>query len=66
MNRPPANDPPVDHIVLLILFVLLLFASPLMFWWADRGSVWYLPYLFWLLVIVVGAWIFNRRGHHDP
>lgn len=55
----------MDHVVVLILFVLLLFASPFVFWWLNQGSAWYLPYLFWLLVIAAGAWIFRRHGRHD-
>ena len=66
MTHSPDSEPHIDHIVLLILFILLVFASPLVFWWMNPGSAWYLPYLFWLLVIVAGAWIFKRRGRHDP
>lgn len=65
MSRSSDNDPPMDHVVVLILFVLLLFASPFVFWWLNQGSAWYLPYLFWLLVIAAGAWIFRRHGRHD-
>ena len=60
MIRPPESDPPIDKVVLLVLTALFLFASPLIFWWTDSDSVWYLPYLLWLLIIGVGAWVFTR------
>jgi hypothetical protein len=68
MPRPPENAPPVDSLVVLILFVLLLFASPVVYWWSSEGRLWYLPYLLWLLAIGLGAWLFRRRGdrHHEP
>lgn len=54
----------LDRVVLLFLLGLLLFASPLKDWINSFGA-WYLPYLFWLLLIVLGAWLQYLRGHHD-
>jgi hypothetical protein len=66
MIEPPENDPPIDSVLLLGLLVLLLFVSPLVFWWTDPESGWYLPYLLWLAVILAGAWVFARRdGSRD-
>jgi hypothetical protein len=62
MTRPPENDPPVDTLVLLILLGILLFASPVILWWTDPESPWYLPYLLWLLIIALGGWLFSRHG----
>ena len=62
MKRQPENDPPVDTLVLLILFGVLLFASPVILWWTDPESPWYLPYLLWLFLIVLGGWLFNRKN----
>jgi hypothetical protein len=40
--------------------------SPLVRWWAADDSPWYLPYLLWLLLIVLAAWVVQRGGsHHD-
>lgn len=61
MTRPPEADPPADTLVLLILFGLLLFASPVILWWTDRESPWYLPYVLWFLLIGLGIWVFSRR-----
>jgi len=61
MPRSPENDPPVDTLVLLILFGVLLFASPVVLWWTDPESPWYLPYLLWLLLIGLGGWLFRRH-----
>ena len=50
---------------LLILFALLLFASPLTFLWARDDTLWFLPYALWLLIIVIGAWRQVRYSRHD-
>jgi hypothetical protein len=65
MTPRPENDPPLDHVVPLILLVLLFFASPFVYWWADRGGLWYAPYLLWLLVIALGSRIFNHRDRRE-
>jgi len=64
MNQPPDHEPSVDNIVLLALFALLLFASPLVFWWSSAGGRWYLPYLFWLALIVLSALVFRGGRRH--
>jgi thiol:disulfide interchange protein len=60
MPRSPENDPPVDTLLLLVLFGVLLFASPVVLWWTDPQSPWYLPYLLWGLLIALGGWLFGR------
>ncbi|MGD2081334.1 MAG: hypothetical protein PVF91_00085 [Chromatiales bacterium] len=62
MARPPATDRQLDVVLLLGLFALLLFASPMTEWWAAPGKPWYLPYLFWALIIGLGGWLQRRRG----
>jgi uncharacterized membrane protein SirB2 len=68
MRRPPTHDPLPDNVLLLTLLTLLLFASPMVFWWTDADSPWYWPYLLWLIVIVLGARVFRDRSgdRHDP
>ena len=68
MPRTPENDPPVDALVLLILLGILLFASPVILWWTDPESPWYLPYLLWLTLIALGGLLFGRYNHSrtDP
>lgn len=61
MERPPETDPPTDVLTLLILLGVLLFASPLVFWWTDPETPWYTAYLLWLLLIGLGAWLFSRK-----
>ena len=53
----------LDRVVLLFLFALFLFASPLVAWWAGPGRPWYLPYLLWLAVVLLALWL--QRGR-DP
>jgi len=54
-----------ESTVLLLLFVLFLFASPFTTWWAVNLQVWFLPYILWLLVILIGAWLHFRFRNHD-
>lgn len=55
----------VDRVIVLFLFTLLLMISPLVGWWAGDDSPWYLPYLLWLLVIMLAAWLQRRYGRDD-
>ena len=50
--------------MLLFLFGLLLFCSPLALWWAAVATAWYLPYVLWLALIALIAWA-ARRSPHD-
>ena len=49
-----------DKVILLFAFALFLLVSPLLVWWASDDSPWYLPYLLWLVIIVLAAWL--QRG----
>ncbi len=49
-----------DKVILLFAFALFLLVSPLLVWWASDESPWYLPYLLWLVIIVLAAWL--QRG----
>jgi hypothetical protein len=53
----------LDRVVLLFLFGMLLFFSPFTFWWAATTRVWYLPYVLWLGLVVLIAWVVHPR--HD-
>lgn len=58
-DRP--TDKTIERTVLLVLLALVLFASPVMFAWAQDHSPWYTPYLLWSVVIAGVAWINYRR-----
>jgi hypothetical protein len=45
----------VDKTLLLFIFGLLLFASPLVGWWATPASHWLVPYVLWGILIVLIA-----------
>lgn len=64
MLIPPENDLR-DASVLIGLLAMLLFASPLLSWWARDDHPWYVLYLLWLIVIGLGALIHSRRGGYD-
>lgn len=63
MALRPDSGRHYDSAVLSFLVGLLLFLSPLTFWWASTAKVWYLPYLLWLGWIVVIAWAMRRLRH---
>ncbi len=51
------TDRQLDKVILLFAFALFLLVSPLLVWWASDDSPWYLPYLLWLVIIVLAAWL---------
>ena len=64
----PKNPDPIrlrESAFLLALFALFLFATPLTIWWASDGAHWLVPYMLWLLVILLGAWLSRRYSQHD-
>ena len=54
-------DKTLERTLLLVLVALMLFASPVMFAWAQDASPWFVPYALWLAVIAGAAWISHRR-----
>lgn len=56
-----APDKTLERTLLLVLLALVLFASPVMFAWAQDDSPWYAPYILWSAVIAGSAWISRRR-----
>ncbi|MCG8429270.1 MAG: hypothetical protein MI754_18110 [Chromatiales bacterium] len=65
MTKRYEPDKQRESTFLLALFVIFIFASPLTFWWANDDHPWFLPYLLWLLIILIGAWLTKRHRHHD-
>ena len=64
MPEPDQGSNLRDNTLLLGLFVLLLFSSPILAWWTAPTNVWYLPYLLWLGIILLIVWVHRRR--HEP
>ena len=64
MRETPPPDRQIDRTLALGLLILLLFSTPVMMWWTSPDSLWYLPYLLWLGVILSIAWVNRRR--HEP
>ena len=65
MARQPDSDQQKEHTLLLSLFALFLFASPFTVWWASGHQPWFIPYLLWLLIILLCFWLSIRYRHHD-
>ena len=65
MAAPERRIRYLDAVVAVFVLALLLFVSPAMYLWTAPGSPWYLPYLLWLLIIVLGVWAWRQRSRHD-
>lgn len=65
MRTSESSGRHLDRVVLLGLLMLFLFVPPSMAWWATARHPWYLPYLIWLGVIGLGAWLQWWRERHD-
>lgn len=61
MNDSPNREASNDHSLLLGLFMLFLLSSPILTIWASSYSGWYLPYLVWFGIILIIAWVHERR-----
>ncbi len=64
MRETPPPERQLDLTLAVALLILLLISGPFMIWWTTPESPWYLPYLIWLGVILIIAWIQLRR--HEP
>ena len=64
MNGDSESPRRLDGVVLLLLFALLLLLEPVRGWWASPDSPWYVPYLGWLLLVLLMA-LARRRGGDD-
>ena len=64
MREIPPPERQLDRTLALGLLIILLFSAPLVAWWTSPGSPWYLPYLLWIAIILLIAWIQGR--HHAP
>ena len=64
----PASSPPPRHdlAVILGLFALLLFASPLTGWLARLELPWYVPYALWGMVVLLAALITLGIERDEP
>lgn len=54
-------DKTIERTLLLVLFMLVLFVSPVIFAWASNNSPWYTPYILWAGVVAAAAYINHRR-----
>ena len=64
MRETPPPEHQLDRTLAVGLLILLLLSGPFMTWWTTRDSPWYVPYLIWLFIIAVIAWVQFRR--HEP
>jgi hypothetical protein len=62
-NKPIRH--PRERLMLLVAFALMLFATPVIYFWSHEGSPWYLIYLLWFAVIALNAWHSLSRRPDD-
>jgi hypothetical protein len=55
-----------DLAIILAGLMLVLFASPLILWWSNPQMPWYMPYILWLLVILLAGFLQWWRLKHEP
>lgn len=63
MNSPSRR--PRESLILIVALAVLLFATPVVFSWAQDSSPWYLIYLLWMLIIGLSAWYSLSRRTDD-
>jgi hypothetical protein len=64
MRLEQDNGERLDRSILAFLVGVFLFLSPFTLWWAGIASLWYLPYLMWVGLIALIAWVV-QRSHDD-
>lgn len=64
MRLEQDNSERSDRSILVFLVGVFLFASPFTLWWAGITDLWYLPYLMWVGLIALIAWVV-QRSHDD-
>lgn len=55
----------IESTLLLVALAVLIFATPVIFWWAQDDSPWYWVYVLWLVIIVFTAWQQIRGRRRD-
>ena len=54
-----------ERVMLITALALLLFATPVIYWWAQDDSPWFLVYLLWLIMILLSAWLYFTQRDDD-
>lgn len=55
-------SPRRDLVIILFMLGVFLLVSPFTLWWMEQSRFWLLPYLFWLVVIVLTAILSSRQS----
>lgn len=63
MDKKPQR--PKERLLFIVALALLLFATPVLFFWARDDSPWYLVYLLWVFIIGLSAWQSLTRRPDD-
>ena len=55
----------LERVILITALALLLFVTPVIYWWAQDDSPWFLVYLLWFIMIVLSAWLYFTQRDDD-
>jgi len=55
---------PTEITVIVVLVALLILLPPLLDLWGDVSNVWYMPYLIWSGIIILGYWLQRKLRKH--
>jgi hypothetical protein len=52
-----------DHSLLIFVFALFVFSSPLNIWWSASALPWYAMFIPWVVIVLLMAWNQSRQKH---
>lgn len=55
----------LERVILITALALLLFVTPVIYWWAQDDSPWFLVYLLWFIMIALSAWLYFTQRDDD-
>ena len=64
MQRNSSESRPTEITVIVVLVALLVLLPPLLDLWGDVGNAWYMPYLVWSGIILLGYWLQRKLRKH--
>jgi len=59
MSQQQDHSKEIEYTVIAVVFILILFLSPLTGVWAALDAPWYSPYLVWTIAIFL-SWMLQR------
>src|SRR5699024_2424463 len=66
-HLPFTKEPPMQayRLITVVTTGAFLLSPLLLSWWEESGHLWYRPYIIWLFIIVISAWVSIQRAPYD-